>query len=131
MERQMRESAVSQSPQLPDDYPLFDVSDVDLAFSTASGTVDRGGYYLRRSPPDYGLVPREYRDKADTLFFKGGSLGAIGLKPREGYDQKRILRALRFLLTSWEPSHEQKSGTVGFALMKWCEPVDGDKGGAK
>lgn len=106
---------------LPDDYPLFDVSDVDVAFSTASGTIDRGGRYLTRE--QQRLVPSEYRDKANSLFFNGGSLASVGLKPREGNDPKRIARALRYLLSSFEPSHEQKDATVGFALMKWCEPV--------
>lgn len=113
----------SDIPPLPDDYPLFDVSDADVAFSTASGIIGEGGYYLRRSPPQYGLVPDEWSDKANKLFFHGGKLADIGLKPRDGYDSKRIYRALRFLLTSWEPSHEQKEATVGFALMKWCEPA--------
>lgn len=113
-------------PPLPDDYPLFDVSDADVAFSTASGIIGEGGYYLRRSPPQYGLVPREWENKASHLFFRGGGLAAVGLKPREGYDLKRIMRALRFLLSSFEPSHEQKEATVGFALMKWCEPIDAE-----
>ena len=111
-------------PPLPESYPLFDVSDVDLAFSTASGIIGDGGYYLRRSPPQYSLVPREWRDKANKLFFKGGGIASIGLKPRDGFEEKRILRALRFLLSSWEPSHEQKEATVGLALMQWCEPVE-------
>lgn len=110
-------------PPLPEDYPLFEVTDADVAFSTASGIIGQGGYYLRRSPPQYSLVPREWRDKANQLFFNGGKLESIGLKPREGFESKRIYRALRFLLSSWEPSHEQKEGTVGFALMKWCEPA--------
>ena len=110
-------------PPLPEDYPLFDVDDVSVAFSTAGGVIGEGGYYLRRSPPQYSLVPREYRDKASTLFFRGGGLSAIKMKPREGYDEKRILRALRFLLSSYEPFHEQKEATVGLALMKWCEPA--------
>lgn len=110
-------------PPLPEDYPLFDVADVDLAFSTASGIIGEGGYYLRRSPPQYSLVPREWRDKANAIFFEGGPLERVGLKVREGLDSTRVHRALRFLLTSYEPSHEQKSATVGLALMKWCEPL--------
>lgn len=116
--------ADTKTLSLPSDYPLFDVADADVAFSNASGVIGEGGYYLRRSPPQYSLVPDEYVDKASTLFFKGGDLGAIGLKPRAGHDLKRIMRALRFLLTSFEPSHEQKEATVGFALMKWCEPIE-------
>lgn len=115
-------------PALPDDYPLFDVDDLSVAFSTADGVIGEGGYYLRRYPPQYSLVPREYSDKASYLFFNGGSLADVGLKPRDGFDSKRILRALRFLLSSWGPSHEQKEGTVGFALMKWCEPLANTEG---
>lgn len=110
-------------PPLPDEYPLFDVDDASVAFSTADGIIGEGGYYLRRDPPQYSLVPRDYCDKASTLFFLGGKLEDLGLKPREGHDAKRIYRALRFLLSSWAPSHEQKEATVGLALMKWCEPA--------
>jgi len=39
------------------------------------------------------------------------------------FKSKRVYRALTFLLSSWEPSSEQKSATVGFALSKWCEPT--------
>lgn len=113
-------------PPLPDDYPLFDVGAIDAAFPTASGIFGEGGYYLRRDPPQYSLVPREYQDKAGKLFFNGGKLEEIGLRPREGLDSKRIYLALRFLLGSWEPSHEQKISTVGLALMKWCEPSEGE-----
>lgn len=109
--------------KLPDDYPLFDVEDVDVVFSTAGGYVATGGRYLSRADRQCYLVPREYQDKADHLFYRGGSLADIGLKPRGGNDLKRIMRALRYLLSSWEPSAEEKSGTVGFALMKWCEPL--------
>lgn len=116
------ESEVEREP-LPEDYPLFDVDDVDLAFSTAKGHVSKGGRYLSRDTRQCYLVPRAYQDKADRLFYRGGSLADIGLKPREGNDPKRIMRALRYLLSSWEPSAEEKSATVGFALMKWCEPI--------
>lgn len=33
---------------LPDDYPLFDVDDVSVVFSTASGHVADGGPYRKR-----------------------------------------------------------------------------------
>lgn len=110
-------------PPLPEDYPLFDISDADVAFSTAGGIIGEGGYYLRRTPPQYSLVPREWQEKANKLFFFGGKLESVGLQPREGFESKRVYRALTFLLSSWEPSSEQKSATVGFALSKWCEPT--------
>lgn len=108
---------------LPEEYPLFDVNDADIAFSTAGGTIANGGRYLDYNSGQTRLVPSDYVDKANSLFFNGGSLADVGLRPREGHDQTKIMRALRYLLSSWEPKHQAKEATVGFALMKWCEPI--------
>lgn len=108
---------------LPDDYPLFDVDDISIVFSTAQGHVADGGPYLDYYAGQCRDVPRAYKDKANHLFFHGGSLADIGLKAREGYDAARVRRAIQYLLGSFAPKHEEKEATVGFALMKWCEPL--------
>ena len=107
---------------LPEEYPLFDVSDANLVFSNASGYVSDGGYYLDYYRKQTEYVPAEYQDKASELFFRGGTLQSIGLKAAPGFDETKIIRALKFLLSSWSPKHEEKIATVGFALMKWCQP---------
>lgn len=108
---------------LPDDYPLFDVDNISLVFSTAHGHVADGGPYLDYYGGQCRAVPREYKEKASHLFFCGGSLADIGLKAREGFDAVRVRRAVQYLLGSFAPKHEEKEATVGFALMKWCEPA--------
>ncbi len=122
----MAEKFDFQNPRpLPEDYPLFDVDPVSAVFSTARGHIHNGGMYLSYHEGQCKLVPREWQDKASSLFFRGGSLEGLGLRPRAdlGDDAApRIRMALRLLLGSFEPKHEEKEATVGFALMKWCEP---------
>ncbi len=109
---------------LPDEYPLPRPSVADQVFPTANGHVSFGGPYLNYYEGQCKHVPREWERRADMLFFKGGSLESVGLKPKPEYTAAEIMAALRWLLGSWSPKHEEKAATVGFALSKWCEVID-------
>jgi len=107
---------------LPEDMPLLDLGAVDMAFSTANGHLHSGGRYLSYYEGQCDLVPAEWQKRANTLFFKGGGLDGLGLKIKTGLDRAKVQANLHHLLSSWGPKHEEKAATVGFALMKWCEP---------
>lgn len=60
-------------------------------------------------------------DVASALFFGGGKLADHGLRFRPGIDRVKAFNAIRAMLASFEPKHEIKIGTVGYALSQWCE----------
>jgi hypothetical protein len=74
-------------------------------------------------------IPAEFRDRhnnpfcevASQIFFNGGSLATHGLEFKPGIDRIKAMTALRAWLCSFEPSHELKIATVGYALSHWCE----------
>jgi hypothetical protein len=108
---------------LPDAMPLNpNLTGVDMAFSTAAGYLHKGGAYLDYYEGQCEQVPREWQDKANTLFFSGGSLADLGLQVKPDLDPAVVRANIRWLLSSWGPKHEEKQATVGFALMSWCEP---------
>lgn len=108
---------------LPEAMPLnTGLTSADVVFSTASGVLHKGGAYLDYYEGQCGLVPREWQVKANTLFFNGGALADLGLQVKRGLDPAVVRANIRWLLSSWNPKHEQKQSTVGFALMSWCEP---------
>lgn len=80
--------------------------------------------------PNYETLPYEFRnmkgqfcDVASKLFFNGGRLSDFGLSYKSGIDVSKAQRAIQAWLCSFEPKHEHKIATVGYALSKWCEPM--------
>lgn len=116
----------SRNPRpLPDDMPLkSDLTGADIVFPTASGHLHDGGAYLSYYDGQCGLVDRDWCRKAGSLFFSGGSLAGLGLKIRPDLNPSHVHANLRWLLGSWGAKHEEKEATVGFALSKWCEPLE-------
>ena len=72
-------------------------------------------YFQRHDMPD---VPRKFEDAANKLFFSGGQLPEFD--PR--VDKAAAKSAVRAWLSSWDPSHEQKETTVGYAFWVWSTP---------
>lgn len=68
----------------------------------------------------YNGYPRHAK-VAQTLFFQGGKLADHGLRFKPGVDPGKAMAAIRALLSSFEPKHEVKIGTVGAYLEDWCE----------
>lgn len=104
---------------LPDEYPVFDIDPISVAFSTLIGAP----YYLNYYDGQCQLVEKKYQDIASSLFFKGGKPEDFGLKLRDGLDRGKVTMCLRALLSSFGPKHEEKEATVGFAISKWFEDV--------
>lgn len=102
---------------LPDDYPVFDIDPISVAFSTLEGPK----YYLSYYEGQCFLVDRRWTDIASSLFFRGGKVEDFGLKLRDGLDKRKVMMCLRALLGSFGPKHEEKEATVGFAISKWFE----------
>lgn len=110
------------------EFPLFDVSDMEMAFGCdLSRYVGKGyddgkskGCALERALPFEA-------DVAQNLFNVGGTLRDFGLRAREGFDEVKIVRAVKALLTSFGPSHQGKIGTIALALHHWCERVPTDE----
>lgn len=73
----------------------------------------------------YGLYGRNARTPFHTcvegLFSKGGKLSDYGLAIKPDLDAAQVMRAIRALMSSWEPKHEIKVGTVAVALANWCD----------
>lgn len=82
--------------------------------------------YLTREEmgDDFYNDRNRYTRAAQSLFFRGGSLADHGLRLKPGIDRTLAMRALRALLGSFEPKHEIKIGTVGYALREWCDDIE-------
>jgi hypothetical protein len=101
------------------EFPLFEVSDAEVAFGW------RGKWLTREECGDfYGFGHDIYSEAVNSLFYKGGKLEDYGLKFKPEIDKEKAWRAIRAMLTSWEPKHEIKCGTVATALSQWCEVVN-------
>lgn len=96
-----------------DGITLWPIPEFDMA-EVAFGA-DESRYFNRRRLPD---VPREYTEKAQSLFFNGGSLPKFAKQ----VDANKAAMAVRALLTSFAPSHESKMATVGYAMWLWSTP---------
>lgn len=88
-------------------FPVPEFSDAEIAF----GASDRR-FFNRRDLPH---IPAKYEDMANQLFFKGGDLPQL----HNSVDRGKAVRALRAWLSSWNPAHEAKVATVGYALWLW------------
>lgn len=97
--------------------PIPEVTDLDCAFGAA----------MRILPP-YKELPDEFRsmrgkfcDAVSQLFYKGGTLSDLGLRPKEGVDESKVYRVLKACLGDFAPSHEHKIGGTGYLLSQWYE----------
>lgn len=98
------------------EFPVPEFTDVECAFGA------KGSAYLTREQmgDDFYGDRNHFTRTAQTLFFKGGSLADHGLSMRPEIDRTKAFRALKAWMCSFEPKHEIKIGTVGYALSKWC-----------
>ena len=88
-------------------FPVPEFTDVELAFGARAER-----YFNRYDLPE---VPEEFKRQAMQLFYNGGHLPEFDQR----VDPKLAFRATRALLSSWEPSHEAKEATVGYAFWVW------------
>ncbi len=102
------------------DFPLFDVSDADVAFGCR-----RDRYAISRA--DSTTISRQLKREADVfsaLFFSGGGMRQFGLVPRDGIDEMKARRALKALMCSFDPPHEVKEATCALAIHRWWQFQD-------
>ncbi|WP_312144151.1 hypothetical protein [Brevundimonas sp.] len=99
------------------DYRVPNFSDVEVAFGAPATA-----YLTREQMGDefYG-DGNVFTRHANGLFFKGGSVLPDGRQWKAGINAKKAGRAVAALLRSFEPKHEIKVGTVGYALSQWTE----------
>jgi|GEM_PF-5763035 len=81
---------------------------------TVPSFAPESAYFPRRKTPE---IPREYEDMANNLFFKGGALPEMSPL----VDRAKAFAAVRNWLQSFNPAHEVKTATVGYALWLWCD----------
>lgn len=99
------------------EVPAF--TDLDAAFGAKGST-----YLTREQMGDdfYDMGARnEFTNHASSLFYHGGPLLPEGRKWKAGIDRAAAARAIKAWLCSFEPKHEIKIGTVGYALSQWTE----------
>lgn len=100
-------------------FPVPELSERDAAFGA-----DRKHYISYRDlPKEFATMRHPMCKVADALFFDGGKLADHGIRFKADVDPKKAMLAIRSLLCSFAPKHEEKIGTVGIALANWCEPV--------
>lgn len=94
-----------------------DFSDVEVAFGA------KGAAYLTREQmgDDFYGDRNEFTNHVQSLFFNGGPVLPAGRRRREGVNAKKAGRAVAAWLRSFDPKHEIKIGTVGYALSQWTE----------
>ena len=84
--------------------------------------------------PKYKDLPEEFQDwhyhpfcrAASHWFMKGGEPLKNGMvingdrfTAKEGVDAADALRAIKTIMSSWEPKHEHKIAACGFLLHEW------------
>jgi hypothetical protein len=87
--------------------PVPEFTDLDAAFGAR-----RDKFFDRHDLPE---VPRKYEQEASRLFYSGGEWPKFGADVDEGKARK----AIRAWLCSFDPAHEAKTATVGYALWVW------------
>ncbi len=98
-------------------YRVPNFSDVEVAFGAPATA-----YLTREQMGDEFYGDRnEFTRHVNGLFFKGGSVLPDGRRWKAGINAKKAGRAVAALLRSFEPKHEIKVGTVGYALSQWTE----------
>jgi hypothetical protein len=92
-------------------YPVPEFTDGEVAFGATYGA---SNFFPRGKLRDI-YVPRKFSDMAETLFYEGGKLPKFHPK----VDLRKAKKALAAWLRSFEPAHEAKLKTVGYALWLW------------
>ena len=102
-------------------FPVPQFDDASIAF----GAGTKCFFPDRQNLPE---VPREHCDAAMRLFFSGGKLPEFDKR----VNKAAAARATRAWLASFEPSHEAKEATVGYAFWVWSTPeaIDAAMNGA-
>lgn len=105
------------------DFPVPTFTGLDAAFGAGAGT-----YLTREQMGDEFYCDRNrFTKAASTLFFSGGKLADFGLRFKPGIDRAAAMTAIKAWLCSFEPKHETKIGTVGYALSQWCEDAPAEE----
>jgi hypothetical protein len=101
--------------------PAFPVPDFDAA--TVAFGASRKDYLTLEQLGDWYDMNRAtpFHKAVSGLFARGGKLADYGLTFKPGIDQAKAMGAIRALLSSWDPKHEIKVGTVAVALANWCD----------
>lgn len=95
-------------------------SDLEVAFGARADA-----FLTREQMGDEFYGDRnEFTRHVGSLFFSGGSVLPAGRRWKEGVNPKKAGRAVAAWLRSFDPKHEIKIGTVGYALSRWSEPSD-------
>jgi hypothetical protein len=91
-----------------------ELTDADLAFGSI------------KHMPKYSEVPDRFKNDYDPVvilirewFYKG--LDVSKIKPRNGVDQNKALKAIHAIMQSWEPKHEHKMAGCAMLLDQWFE----------
>ncbi len=92
--------------------PIPDFNDVDVSFGSF-----KSAFFNKRNLPE---IPPVFEKIAQELFFNGGDLPDLP----ETIDKVKARRAISAWLGSFEPGHEEKIATVGYALWVWSSSSD-------
>lgn len=99
-------------------FPVPEFNDITVVFGAPAKA-----YLTREQMGDAFYGDRnEFTEHVSSIFFRGGGdpLPA-GRRWKPEIDQTKACRAIGALLRSFEPKHEIKIGTVGYALSQWTE----------
>lgn len=103
--------------QTATEFPVPDFDGPTVVFGAPASA------YLTREQmgDDFYGDRNEFTHHVQSLFFRGGSMMPEGRRWKAGIDRDKAARAIKALLASFEPKHEIKVGTVGYALSQWTE----------
>lgn len=90
-------------------WPIPEFTDIEVSLGAKEDA-----FFPRHDLPD---VPRKYEDMANKLFFSGGQLPNFAPQ----VDRNKAALALRAWLSSFNPAHEAKTATAGYALWLWSD----------
>lgn len=91
--------------------PVPKINDLDMVFGKGVKFFDR------HNLPN---VPRKFTQAASSLFFNGGEIPEF----EPDIDRQDAARMLRAMLGSFDPPHESKEATAGYALWVWSTPKE-------
>lgn len=98
--------------------PVPEVTDVEVAFNTTR--------YL----PKMGDIPEEFKDQNrdnkwtnlfSEWFYRGFGEGEVEFNLKEGVDGTKMMRAVKAVMGSWDPTHEHKTAGVAYLMSEWIE----------
>lgn len=87
-----------------------------------------------RHMPKYGTIPEEfkrydgtpYNKAVSSWFFSGArfannvlTIDGVDFHPKAGVDAGKALRAIKAVLGSFEPKHEEKEAACAYMLSEW------------